>query len=65
MSVENGKVCCNCRHNSRVRTIHNRVICVCDISDTYLGDMKVMEHWCRHWATDEKLWKERLKNETD
>lgn len=59
MSVENGKVCCNCRHCIRYRDIHDRVGCVCEIDDKYMGYAQVMEGWCRHWATDVKKWEEK------
>ena len=57
MSVENGKVCCNCRHNIRIEE-NDRIRCHCDIKDKYMGYIEVMEGWCRHWATDKKKWKE-------
>lgn len=57
MSAENGKVCCNCRHCIRKRDIHDRVICVCEITDKCLGYSHVMEWWCRHWASDEEKWR--------
>ncbi len=53
MSEENGKVCCNCRHNARKKDIYNGgTICVCDIDDRYLGYIEVMTGWCRHWAKE-------------
>ena len=57
MSVENGKVCCNCRHNVRKKDIHNGgTICLCDIdNDRYLGYTEVMTGWCRHWAKDKEV----------
>ena len=56
MSEENGKVCCNCRHNIREgkgADIH----CRCDVTGDYLGYVRVMTYWCRHWS------KERDENE--
>lgn len=58
MSVETGKVCCNCRHNIRIEE-DNYVHCHCEIKDKNMGYIEVMEGWCRRWASDEKLWKER------
>ena len=58
MSEENGKVCCNCWHNIRHRDIHDQVMCICEVDDHYIGYMECMEGWCRHWASDEKKWKE-------
>lgn len=56
MSVENGKVCCNCRHCIRKvisEEEHSRVIgCVCEISEKCLGYVQVMEGWCRHWSKE-------------
>ena len=58
MSVENGKVCCNCRHNIRTGELGNKK-CHCDIDGHYIGYVDCMEFWCRRWA------KERRWNETD
>lgn len=52
MSVENGKVCCNCRHNIRIGEKKNYVTCRCDIDDSWLSYVTVMTHWCRHWSRD-------------
>lgn len=56
MSVENGKVCCNCRHNIRIARKYCR--CYCEIDKEYMTYAKVMTGWCRHWATDAEKWKE-------
>ena len=53
MSVENGKVCCNCRHNKRVEN-DNRDECRCEIDDHYIGYIECFEGWCRHWAKEKK-----------
>lgn len=50
MSVENGKVCCNCRHCIRIGDWE----CECQEDGHYIGYVECMEGWCRHWATDEK-----------
>ena len=55
MSVENGKVCCNCRHCIRVRneeTLYTE--CHCEISGVYLSYQSVMGDWCRHWAKEQE-----------
>ena len=53
MSVENGKVCCNCRHNLRGKDDkYGIVMCVCDIDNHYIGYTECMEGWCRHWAKE-------------
>lgn len=61
MSVENGKVCCNCRHCKRIHKEHGkRIECHCDWDNAYLTYTNVLSYWCRHWA------KEREEtNETD
>ena len=51
MSEENGKVCCNCRHNIRTGAITN-IECHCDIDGRWLSYITVMTHWCRHWSRD-------------
>lgn len=51
MSEENGKVCCNCRHNIRTPKI-DHVECRCDIDNHYIGYTDCMEGWCRHWAKE-------------
>lgn len=53
MSVENGKVCCNCRHN--IRKLKYRITaieCYCDIDNHYIGYVECMEGWCKHWAKE-------------
>ena len=53
MSVETGKVCCNCRHCIRIwQGTYCR--CKCEITDEYLGYVRVMEGWCRHWAKEKE-----------
>lgn len=59
MSESNGKVCCNCRHCIRRYREDGRCICYCEIDNVYLGDMTVMENWCRHWAKEQKNDKRR------
>jgi len=51
MSVENGKVCCNCRHNIRTGEVP-RIECHCDIDNSYIGYVQCMEGWCRHWSKE-------------
>lgn len=62
MSVENGKVCCNCRHCIRIGGDINPVTCGCDIDDSWLSYVTVMTHWCRHWSRD-KAESEGIRNE--
>jgi hypothetical protein len=49
MSEENGKVCCNCRHNIRTGEITN-IKCHCDIDGSWLSYVTVMTYWCKHWS---------------
>lgn len=53
MSVENGKVCCNCRHCKRIAKEHGKHIeCRCDRDNAYLNYTTVLSYWCRHWAKE-------------
>lgn len=52
MSVENGKVCCNCRHDIRTKDKSGDIKNTCDIDGSYIGYVKCMTGWCRHWAKD-------------
>lgn len=51
MSEENGKVCCNCRHNKRYH-VEDMCYCECEVSGKRLGYIQVMTGWCRHWAKE-------------
>jgi hypothetical protein len=51
MSVENGKVCCNCRHNKRIGKMPY-LTCRCDIDNSYLTYITVMTFCCKHWSRD-------------
>ena len=51
MSEENGKVCCNCRHNIRTGEITN-IQCHCDIDGSWLSYVTTMTHSCRRWSED-------------
>jgi len=51
MSEENGKVCCNCRHNIRTGEITN-IECHCDLDNHYIGYIACMTHCCRHWSRE-------------
>jgi len=53
MSVENGKVCCNCRHNIR-KPKKDYIECHCDIDNHYIGYVACMTYWCRHWAKEKQ-----------
>ena len=57
MSVENGKVCCNCRHNVRKEDEKYGTVCYCEIRDYNLSYAQVLEGWCRRWSKgkDEKF----------
>ena len=53
MSVENGKVCCNCGHNIRTGEIGD-IECHCDIDGSYIGIVQCLTYWCRRWARDKE-----------
>lgn len=52
MSEENGKVCCNCRHNKRYHDEGGMIYCECEVSGDWLSYVRVMTGWCRHWAKE-------------
>lgn len=55
MSEQNGKVCCNCRHNIRSKDKkYDIIVCYCDIDNAHLSYSEVMTGWCRHWAKERK-----------
>jgi len=55
MSEENGKVCCNCKHNIRTEDkFGGCTFCHCDINKLYMGYGTVMTGWCKHWAKDKE-----------
>jgi len=49
MSVENGKVCCNCRHCIRSRDEkYNMTVCRCEVFDKYCSECHTrfaQTHW--------------------
>ena len=51
MSVENEKVCCNCKHK-RDKGDDNEIYCWCNFKGKYLSYAEVMTGWCRHWAKE-------------
>lgn len=55
MSVENNKVCCNCRHNIRSEDQDGVIICTCEITGKRMGYVWVMEGWCRHWSKEKEV----------
>ena len=55
MSVENEKVCCNCRHNIRIKDKNGNIKCYCNIIDCLrLTYNEVMSRSCRHWSKDKE-----------
>ena len=52
MSVENGKVCANCRHCYRKNGKYGVMRTFCDIDDHYIGYVEFFEYWCRHWSKE-------------
>lgn len=56
MSVENGKVCCNCRHCIRQwddKKHSEWCHTYCDIDQHYIGYVECHTGWCKHWSEDE------------
>lgn len=51
MTEENGKVCCNCRHNIRTGE-KNNIECHCDIDGSWLSYTTVMTYSCKYWSRD-------------
>ena len=50
MSVENGKVCCNCRHCIRSEDQkYNIIVCRCEVFGRYLSYADVMASCCERW----------------
>jgi len=54
MSVENGKVCCNCKYR-RDRGDDNKIYCWCNFTGRYLSYAELMTGWCRHWSKDKEV----------
>lgn len=54
MSAENGKVCCNCRHDIRMEDEKYGTVCYCEVRKYNMSYMQVMEGWCRHWAKEKE-----------
>ena len=50
MSEENGKVCCNCRHNIR----NQNKDCYCEVDGHYIGYIECFTNWCRHWSKEKE-----------
>lgn len=58
MSVEDEKVCCNCKHCIRSRDEkYDIVVCHCEVNKAYLSYAEVMAGWCNGWKrrTDEQI----------
>lgn len=51
MSVENGKVCCNCRHNIG-KPKQTYIEYYCEIDNHYIWYTECITGWCRHWSKD-------------
>ena len=55
MSVKNGKVCCNCRHNIRQKDKkYGITLCYCEVKNYNMSYAQVMEGFCRHWAKEKE-----------
>ena len=60
MSEQNGKVCCNCRHDIRTEDDRGDIKNTCDIDGSVIGYVKCMTGWCRHWAKDKEVENETI-----
>lgn len=55
MSVENGNVCCNCRHCIREWNKETLFCSLhCEVDGHYIGYVECHEGWCRHWAKEKE-----------
>ena len=51
MSVENSKVCCNCRHCIREHDEnYDMIVCRCERYNRYLSYAEVMSGFCKRWV---------------
>ena len=62
MSEANGKVCCNCRNNIRIKESDGHIKCTCKYFNGYMGYDQVMSGWCRHWAREKEQKNETCEN---
>lgn len=62
MSEQNGKVCCNCRHNIRKWDEYDDCYCWCEVENEKMGYTRVMIGWCRHWTKDKEVENEQSKS---
>lgn len=54
MSVDNGKVCCNCKHCIRSRDEkYDMIVCHCDVHKMYLSYAQVLGSVCSEWGREE------------
>lgn len=63
MSVENEKVCCNCKYR-RNRDNDNKIYCWCNFTGRYLSYAEIMTGWCRHWSKESEDIDENRNNNT-
>ena len=52
--MSENRVCCNCRHNIRIKEVDGRIKCECDIDHSYIGYVACMTYKCRHWTKEKK-----------
>jgi len=57
MGVDNGKVCCNCRHCIRQwDNADKKGLCqtYCDIDNHYIGYVECHTGWCKRWSKERR-----------
>lgn len=54
MSVENCKVCCNCKHCIREWDADGHCDLHCEIDGHYIGYVECHEGWCKHWCKERR-----------
>ena len=57
--MSENRVCCNCRHNIRIKEVDGRIKCECEIDHSYIGYVACMNYKCDKWESDEEYWKEK------
>ena len=55
-STNEDKVCCNCRHNIRMRNNDGAFLrTVCEMDGHYIDYIECMTMRCRHWAKEKEV----------
>lgn len=57
MTVDNGRVCCNCDHCIREHDYIFGTVCHCEEDEHYIGYTKCMSDCCERWKPEERKYK--------